>query len=178
MTTDTGTSVAFISLSGRLTFVSGAGIAAGPRGEELVTLSIEPAGDLTRLIRRRTPWRGPSARISDATPQDPVILIEGNYDMAFAFGRVDAEGRLTWVQNWSDQNAIPQSVRLVLRDRTSGMEILPRAEFRLRSDMMISCAHGGPTCEANGPKSGGKPGDKPGAKSAAKPEAKTEEPPD
>jgi prepilin-type N-terminal cleavage/methylation domain-containing protein len=148
--------VAFVSSgdsgAGRLTFISGAGIAAGPRGEEIVSLSIEPAGDVTRLVRRRAPWRGPSGRFDDVTPQDPVVLIEGNYDMSFAFGKAGPDGRLTWTSNWSETNSIPQSVRLVIRDRTSGIDILPHAEFRLRSDTRVTCGFGGAGCGAGGSK--------------------------
>jgi prepilin-type N-terminal cleavage/methylation domain-containing protein len=167
---DAGSGVAFMAgeeNAGRLTFVSGANIAAGPRGEEIVSLSIEPAGDLTRLVRRRAPWRGPSGSFSEVTPQDPVILIEGNYDMSFSFSKTNPDGRMTWTSNWSDAKSIPQSVRLVVRDRTSGIDILPRAEFRLRSDMMISCAFGGAICESERPK---QPVDKPGSKPQAKPQ--------
>jgi prepilin-type N-terminal cleavage/methylation domain-containing protein len=162
---DGGSAVAFMAgeeNAGRLTFVSAANIAAGPRGEEIVSLSIEPAGDLTRLIRRRAPWRGPSGRFGDVTPQDPVVLIEGNYDMAFSFGKAGSDGRMSWTSNWSDANNIPQSVRLVIRDRANGIDILPRAEFRLRSDMNISCAFGGPSCEGGNLKK--QPADKPGNK--------------
>lgn len=166
--TDAGSGVAFTSSggsgAGRLTFVSGAGIAAGPRGEEIVSLSIEPAGDLTRLVRRRAPWRGPSGRFGDVAPQDPVVLIEGNYDMAFSFGKAGPDGRLTWTSNWSDQNSIPQSVRLVIRDRNNGIDILPRAEFRLRSDMRMTCGFGGTGCEADKPKSDAKRDNKPKAR--------------
>jgi prepilin-type N-terminal cleavage/methylation domain-containing protein len=162
--------VAFIAgdgNAGRLTFVSGAGIVAGPRGEEIVSLSIEPASDVTRLIRRRAPWRGPSGRFGDVTPQDPVVLVEGNYDMAFSFGKADPDGRMTWTSNWADTNSIPQAIRLIIRDRTNGIDILPRAEFSLRSDMNISCASGGPSCggAAGGPK---QPDKKPGAEPQAK----------
>jgi prepilin-type N-terminal cleavage/methylation domain-containing protein len=173
---DAGKGVAFTTgeeNSGRLTFVSGANIAAGPRGEEIVSLSIEPTGDITRLVRRRAPWRGPSGRFGEVTPQDPVILIEGNYDMSFSFGKANPEGRMTWTSNWSDTKSIPQSVRLVIRDRTSGVDILPRAEFRLRSDMMVCCGFGGPGCESERPK---QPANRPGANGpGAKPPAKPQE---
>jgi len=171
---DGASGVAFLAgeeNAGRLTFISGANIAAGPRGEEIVSLSIEPAGDLTRLVRRRAPWRGPSGGFGDVTPQDPVILIEGNYDMSFAFGKANPEGRMTWTSSWSDAKSIPQSVRLVVRDRSSGIDILPRAEFRLRSDMMINCAFGGAVCETERPK---QPVNRPGAP-GAKPPANLQE---
>jgi hypothetical protein len=87
--------------------------------------------------------------------------------MSFSFGKRDPEGRMTWTSNWADQNSIPQSVRLVIRDRTSGIDILPRAEFRLRSDLKISCAFGGPSCEGDRPK---QPVNKPG--SPPQPQAK------
>jgi prepilin-type N-terminal cleavage/methylation domain-containing protein len=170
--TDASSGVAFTSSgdsgTGRVTFVSGAGIAAGPRGEEIVSLSIEPAADVTRLVRRRAPWRGPSGRFGDVASQDPVVLIEGNYDMSFSFGKAGSDGRLSWTSSWSDQDSIPQSVRLVIRDRNSGIDILPRAEFRLRSDLKMSCALNGPTCKDDETKPYAKPGAKPDNKTPAR----------
>ena len=175
-TIEPNSAVAFIgpgdSGGGRLTFVSGAGIAAGPRGEEIVSLTIESAGDVTRLVRRRAPWRGPSGNFGDTALQDPVILIEGNYDMSFAFGKTNPEGRLTWTPSWSDDKSLPQFIRLVLRDRTSGIDILPRAEFRLRSDMKINCGFGGPNCENGGPKQAQPGGPTPQNKPDNKPQAR------
>jgi prepilin-type N-terminal cleavage/methylation domain-containing protein len=169
--TDAGSGVAFTasgdSSAGRVTFVSGAGIAAGPRGEEIVSLSIEPDGDVTRLVRRRAPWRGPSDRFGDIPLQDPVVLIEGNYDMSFSFSKAGPDGRLNWTSNWSDQDSIPQSVRLVIRDHNSGIDILPRAEFRLRSDLKMSCALSGPTCKDDESKPDAKPERKPDNKTPA-----------
>ncbi|AMN40698.1 PulJ/GspJ family protein [Rhodoplanes sp. Z2-YC6860] len=165
--TDASSGVAFTASGGSVAFVSGAGIAAGPRGEEIVSLSIEPAGDVTRLVRRRAPWRGPSDRFGDIPLRDPVMLIEGNYDMSFSFSKAGHDGRLNWTSSWSDQDSIPQSVRLVIRDRSSGIDILPRAEFRLRSDLKMNCALSGPTCKDDESKPDAKPERKPDNKTAA-----------
>src|SRR5262249_25332634 len=80
----------------KVVFVGDAGITTGPQGEEVVTLTVERAGEISRLVRRRSPWTGPRMRPEEATPQDAVVLVEGKFDIAFAFGRVTQGGGLTW----------------------------------------------------------------------------------
>jgi prepilin-type N-terminal cleavage/methylation domain-containing protein len=127
----------------KVTFVADAGIMAGPQGEEVVTLTIEPAGELTRLVRRRAAWAGPRMRLEDASPQDAVVLIEGAMDMAFAFGRIAPSGALEWNESWTEQAALPRFVRLILTDRTTGSDLLGEADFVVRADAPPGC--GNPT---------------------------------
>jgi len=54
-------------------FVGNAGIMAGPQGEEVVALTVEPAGETTRLVRRRAAWAGARTRLEDVSPQDAVV---------------------------------------------------------------------------------------------------------
>jgi prepilin-type N-terminal cleavage/methylation domain-containing protein len=127
----------------KVTFVGDAGLMAGPQGEEVVTLTIEPAGELTRLVRRRAAWAGPRMRLEDVSPQDAVVLIEGAVDMAFAFGRIAPSGALEWNESWIEQSTLPRFVRLILTDRTTGSDLLGEADFVVRADAPPGC--GSPT---------------------------------
>jgi prepilin-type N-terminal cleavage/methylation domain-containing protein len=127
----------------KITFVGDAGIMAGPQGEEVVALTIERAGDLTRLVRRRAGWAGPRTRFEDVSPQDAVVLIEGALDIAFAFGGVEPSGGLQWSESWIAQSRLPRFVRLILRDRATHSDLLGEADFVVRADAPPGC--GSPT---------------------------------
>jgi prepilin-type N-terminal cleavage/methylation domain-containing protein len=152
-TTKGGPSVAFTGepakddQPAKVTFVGDAGIMAGPQGEEVVTLTIEPAGHLTRLVRRRAAWAGPRTRLEDVSPQDPVVLVEGALNIAFAFGRIAPSGALEWSESWIGQSTLPRFVRLILRDRTTDSDLLGEADFVVRADAPPGC--GSPTAGAS-----------------------------
>jgi prepilin-type N-terminal cleavage/methylation domain-containing protein len=123
----------------RIVFVGDAGVTTGPQGEEVVTLTVERAGDVSRLVRRRSPWRGRRMRPGDVSPQDAVVLIEGKFDIAFAFGRVPPGGGLSWSQSWSGEAMLPRFVRLMLLDRANGSDMLGEADFVVRADAPAAC---------------------------------------
>ena len=144
-TTERGTAVAFTGeptsgdRPGKVVFIGNAGIMAGPQGEEVVTLAVEPAGEATRLVRRRAAWAGPRTRLEDVSPQDAVVLVEGAVDIAFVFGRVTPGGALEWSESWIGQSTLPRFVRLILRDRTTGSDLLGEADFVVRADAPAGC---------------------------------------
>jgi prepilin-type N-terminal cleavage/methylation domain-containing protein len=144
-TTQSGATVAFTGEEAdgdkpaKIVFVGNAGIMAGPQGEEIVTLTVERAGDLTRLVRRRAAWVGPRTRLEDVAPQDAVVLVEGTVDIAFLFGRIAPGGALEWSESWIGQSTLPRFVRLILRDRTSGSDLLGEADFVVRADAPAAC---------------------------------------
>jgi prepilin-type N-terminal cleavage/methylation domain-containing protein len=147
-TTEAGTALAFTGepasseASAKIVFVGAGGIASGPQGEEVVNLTIEQDGDVTRLVRRRAAWFGPRTRLADLTLSDPVILLEGNVDIVFAFGRVNPDGALAWSDGWKGELTLPRFVRLILRDRATGANRLAGAEFVVRADAPGACAQG------------------------------------
>jgi prepilin-type N-terminal cleavage/methylation domain-containing protein len=144
-TTESGPAVAFAAeqASGdapaKVAFVANGGVMSGPQGNALVTLTIEPAGDATRLVRRRTLWTGRRMRIENASPQDAVVLLEDAADMAFLFGRITPNGALSWSENWIGQPSLPRFVRLILRDRETGLDLLGEADFVVRADAPPAC---------------------------------------
>jgi prepilin-type N-terminal cleavage/methylation domain-containing protein len=144
-TAESGIALAFTgepatgSKPAKIVFVGNAGITSGPQGEEVVTLTIEGAGDVARLVRRRAAWTGPRTRPEDVSPQDAVVLIEGTFDIAFIFGRVTPGGALEWSESWIGQPTLPRFVRLILRDRTTGSDLLGEADFVVRADAPPVC---------------------------------------
>jgi hypothetical protein len=143
--TESGPAVAFAAerASGeapaKVVFVGSGGVMSGPQGDEVVTLTIEQDGSATRLVRRRAAWTGSHMRVADATPRDPVVLIDGRLDIAFVFGRIAQNGALEWSENWVDHTALPRFVRLILRDRATGRDLLGEADFVLRADAPAAC---------------------------------------
>ena len=138
---ETSAMVAFVGEPTRVKFVAAGGVAAGPQGEELVSLTVEQTDDgASHLVRRRAAWLGPRARFEGLALRDPVHLIDGNVDIAFAFGRVAADETVIWSETWDGQPLLPRLVRLTVRDRASGAELIPGAQFMLRADAPIGCA--------------------------------------
>jgi len=144
-TTERGTAVAFTGepatgdRPAKVVFVGDAGIMAGPQGEEVVTLTVEPAGEVMRLVRRRAAWTGPRTRLEEVSPRDAVVLVEGALDIAFVFGRIAPGGALEWSESWIGQTTLPRFVRLILRDRTTGSDLLGEADFVVRADAPPGC---------------------------------------
>jgi prepilin-type N-terminal cleavage/methylation domain-containing protein len=144
-TTESGPAVAFSGepaardRPAKVMFVGNAGIIAGPQGEEVVALTVEPAGEKTRLVRRRAAWAGQRTRLEDVSPQDAVVLVEGALDIAFIFGHIAPGGALAWSESWLGQTMLPRFVRLILRDRDSGSDLLGEADFVVRADAPPLC---------------------------------------
>jgi prepilin-type N-terminal cleavage/methylation domain-containing protein len=153
-TVESGTALAFTGepatddKPAKIVFVGNAGIMAGPQGEEVVTLTVERSGDVTRLVRRRAAWAGPRTGPDQFLPQDPVVLIEGRLDIAFVFGRITPTGALAWSESWIGEATLPRFVRLILRDRTTGSDLLGEADFAVRADAPAGCGRpdAGPDC--------------------------------
>ena len=123
-----------------IVFVGAARVGAPPLGgDELISLAIEEDGEVKRLVRRRAPWPGSSARFEDMTLQDAVVLIEGKLDISFVFGRVTPDGGLAWYANWAGERVLPRYVRLVLRDRATGADLLGEADFVIRANAPSAC---------------------------------------
>jgi prepilin-type N-terminal cleavage/methylation domain-containing protein len=121
-------------------FVGAGRAALGARADDdLISLKIEEDGEVRRLVRRRATWPGPRARLEDVTLQDPVVLIEGRLDISFVFGRVTPDGALAWYASWVGERALPRYVRLILRDRSTGADLLGEADFVVHADAPAAC---------------------------------------
>jgi prepilin-type N-terminal cleavage/methylation domain-containing protein len=137
-----------VGRSANVLFVGAGGVASSSSDDELVSLTIERDGDLRRLVRRRAKWPGGRAHFEDLTPKDPVVLIEGRLDMSFQFGRSTPAGAPVWSSNWIEQLALPRYVRLNLRNRETGVDLLGEATFVVRADAPPACAQNNakPSC--------------------------------
>jgi len=107
--------------------------------DDLISLTIEGEGEVRRLVRRRATWPGPRARFEDVTPEDPVVLIEGRYDISFIIGRITPDGALAWYASWVGERVLPSYVRLMLRDRATGADLLGEADFVIRANAPAAC---------------------------------------
>jgi hypothetical protein len=76
------------------------------------------------------------------------VLIEGRLDMVFVFGLIAPNGALAWTDSWIGQSTLPRYVRLILRDRTTGSDLLGEADFVVRADAPPDCGRpdAGPGC--------------------------------
>jgi len=123
----------------RIMFVSGSSIGDERDTDELVSLTVERSDDSTRLTRRRAAYSGPDMPIERVSLRDPVVLIDGNLDISFLFGRLMSGGALIWNTAWTGQTALPRFVRVILRDRASGLDPVGEADFVLRADAPLAC---------------------------------------
>jgi len=131
---------AFAGESASVVFVGAGRAASGSLDDDLISLVVEHDGEVSRLVRRRTAWPGPRARFEDLTPKDPVVLIEGKFDISFMFGRFAPDGALAWNASWTDESLLPQYVRLNLRDHITGANPLGEADFVIRANAPAACA--------------------------------------
>lgn len=144
--TDNGPAAAFAAeqASGdrpaNVVFVASGHAGSGSRADDdLISLSVEKDGEVNRLVRRRATWPGPRTRFEELAPQDPVVLIEGRLDISFVFGRIMPDGALAWYASWAGERAPPRYVRLMLRDRATGADLLGEADFVVRADAPAAC---------------------------------------
>jgi prepilin-type N-terminal cleavage/methylation domain-containing protein len=138
--TEQGTATAaFAGEPGSIVLVGAGRAASGSLDDDLISLAVEQDGEVSRLVRRRVTWPGPRARFEDVTPKDPVVLIEGKLDISFVFGRFAPDGALTWSASWAGEKALPQYVRLNLRDRATGVNPVGEADFVIRANAPAAC---------------------------------------
>jgi prepilin-type N-terminal cleavage/methylation domain-containing protein len=146
----------------KIVFVTAGGKAAGPQGEEIVSMTVEPGDEFEQLVRRRVAWRGPRMHLEDARPGDPVILIKGKLSISFAFSELTKDGKLVWHDSWTGDNGLPHSVRLNMRDGMTGANLLAGAEFPIHADASPACTAGKVDCLSLAANKNPDPGTQPG----------------
>jgi prepilin-type N-terminal cleavage/methylation domain-containing protein len=123
----------------RIIFVSERRSESDTPTDEIVSLTIEQTEETTLLVRRRAAWSGPVMLIDHLSPQDAVVLLEGNLDISFLFGRLAPGRGLVWSKAWIGETTLPRFVRLVLRDRSTGANLVGEADFIVRADAPLAC---------------------------------------
>ena len=146
----------------KIVFVTAGGKAAGPQGEEVVSMTVEPGDGFKQLVRRRVAWRGPRMHLENARPGDPVILIKGKLSISFRFSELAKDGKLIWRDRWNGESGLPHSVRLNMRDDMTGADLLVGAEFPIHADASAACTAGKVDCLSLAAKTNPDPSAKPG----------------
>ena len=142
--TETGPAIAFAAepgdtqKPGKIVFVGAAPVASAPSGDQVVMLTFERDDDIMRVVRRSAPWGGPTTSFEDVAPDNPVVLIEGKWDISFLLGRLAPGAALTWHTGWSGESTLPRFVRLLVRG-ASGRDVLGEADFVIRADAPVAC---------------------------------------
>jgi prepilin-type N-terminal cleavage/methylation domain-containing protein len=163
--TEAGKAIAFTAgpgdsqTPGKIVFVGAAPVASAPSRDEVVMLTFERDDDVMRVVRRSAPWGGPSSSFEDVAPDNPVVLIEGKWDISFLLGRLAPGGALTWHPNWIGESTLPRFVRLLVRG-ASGRDVLGEADFVIRADAPADCGRPEAVvgCLTAGPGSAADPG--------------------
>lgn len=112
------------------------GLSSG--GLYLVRLRVLEDEAGARLVRDRAllpPGQKPTA----SNWSDEVALIEGPFDVSFAF-RAPRSGERNWQEIWSAPKAMPEQIRLMITDRATGRLRIPVAVQPLHIDAEIQCA--------------------------------------
>ncbi|HEY2531551.1 MAG TPA: prepilin-type N-terminal cleavage/methylation domain-containing protein [Xanthobacteraceae bacterium] len=144
-TTENGPAVAFKGepaaddKPAQIMFVGAGGTGYERHADEVVSLTIEQVEGATRLVRRSARWAGPDTSVDHVPLHDAVVLIEGNLDISFRFGRLEPSGALVWSASWVGQTTLPHFVRLILRDRVTGSDPVGEADFIVRADAPLAC---------------------------------------
>ena len=136
----------------KVVFIGPGGISSHAKGEEVVELTVERDEDMARLVRRSAIWPGPDTRLEDVSLADPVVLLEGKVLIDFSFARFKA-GALSWSDAWNGEAELPRFVRLALRDRGTGADVIAAIDFVVRADASADCGRAGSGC-GSGPPSG------------------------
>jgi general secretion pathway protein J len=98
-----------------------------------------------RLIRERAPLQPGASLGLSAQWQDPVVLLDGPFDIAFAY-RAQRSGARGWSDGWSAAEAMPEQVRLTIGDRRTGRLRIPVLVQALQVDTEVDCAGPGRGC--------------------------------
>jgi prepilin-type N-terminal cleavage/methylation domain-containing protein len=159
--TGPGAVAAFMGAPTKITFI-GAGLinpAARQDGvdagrvppPEVISVTVEAGEETTAVVRRRGAWGDPRARLTEVALRDEVVLMAGRFDAAFKFARMSPDGAISWSGSWSAEKSLPRLVKLTVRDRASGIDLLGGAEFLIRTDASRACAResASPDCIAN-----------------------------
>jgi general secretion pathway protein J len=125
---------AFIGEAARVIFIGPGGVSSSHKGEEVVGLTVEQEDDVARLVRRSAAWLGPHMRLEDISLRDPVILLEGRLLISLDFGRLNDRGAWAFSNGWKDEPVLPRVVRLGLRDRATGADVIAATDFVIRAD--------------------------------------------
>lgn len=107
-------------------------------GLYLVRLSVRSKDGTSTLLRERAPL---PAGETGALPQwrDPVELLTGPYDIAFAY-RAQRSGQRDWSGSWQASETMPEQIRLTITNRETDRLRVPGFVQSLAIDSEVDCA--------------------------------------
>ena len=108
-------------------------------GLYLVRLRTENDDGGTQLIRDRAPLLPGEAAIEDRSWSDAVVLLEGPFDIGFAY-RAQRTGQRDWTESWDATDAMPEQIRLTIEDSATGRLRAPVIVQSLLVDAEVECA--------------------------------------
>ncbi len=108
-------------------------------GLYLVRLRVRNADGRTQFIRDRKLLLPGEAAGEDPSWGDAVVLLEGPFDIAFAY-RAQRTGERNWSESWSAAEAMPEQIRLTIEDQATGRLRIPVVVQSLLVDAEIACA--------------------------------------
>jgi prepilin-type N-terminal cleavage/methylation domain-containing protein len=111
---------------------------ASSGGLYLVRLRVLETEAGAQLVRDRAPLL-PGQKPAASSWSDEVVLLEGPFDVSFAF-RAPRSGERNWEESWSATKAMPEQIRLTITDRATGRLRIPVAVQPLLIDAEIQCA--------------------------------------
>lgn len=115
-------------------------------GLYLVRLRVSQGKGRSQLIRERAPLPAGEAPDTGAKWQDAVVLLEGPYDIAFAY-RAQRSGARAWVESWSGSEAMPEQVRLTIGEPGTDRVRIPVLVQSLQIDTEVDCASPAAGCD-------------------------------
>lgn len=114
-------------------------------GLYLVRLRVDTSTPLPQLIRERVPLLAGASPEGDQQWVDPVVLLEGDYDIAFAY-RAPRNGGRDWKDVWPGAQMMPEQIQLTVMDRKTGRLAMPVLTQPLGINGEVQCASEGPEC--------------------------------
>lgn len=107
-------------------------------GLYLVRLSVKRKDGISTLLRERVPL--PAAETTTLPKwRDPVVLLAGPYDIAFAY-RAQRTGQREWTGSWQATETMPEQIRLTVTNRDTGRLRVPGFVQSLAIDSEVDCA--------------------------------------
>lgn len=128
--------------SGRIIYPLREGEGLTAPGLYLVRLSVTEENGQRLLTRERAPLEVGEAELGMPQWRDRVVLLSGDFEMAFAY-RAQRSGLRDWSGSWQSTNAMPEQIRLTITDRGSGRLRVPGYVQSLAVDTEPDCAGSG-----------------------------------
>lgn len=125
---------------------------AGVARAGLYLVRLRVTGDkVTQLIRERSPLLPGDTFEAAREWRDPVVLLEGDYDIAFGY-RAPRTGARDWSEAWPMPRAMPEQISLTVTDRKTGRLAMPFLAQPLGIEGEVECASEGLECTPPKPK--------------------------